>query len=461
MHNDPGSFRDPAGIVLCPDNKIYRTVTEYGAEQYEFVKKSGLYEELTGQNLLVPFREVDKKSVNFEFSSRTRYLLELQKLDFISYPYEWSFSALRQAALAHLKIHLLALTKGVTLSDATAYNIQFTGTRAIFIDQLSFRRYVDGELWYGHRQFCEQFLNPLLLRILCGISHHAWCRSSLEGITASDLNSLLPWYKKISPEVFFHVTLHAWLQQKHHHQKPVDIKSRKLPITAFRSMLVQLQDWIGGLKAPEQKSVWTDYSSNTIYDSEETATKKEFVRNYTASVKPRVIWDLGCNTGEYTVCCLEAGAKKSIGFDADPDVVDMAYLNARKKNLQFLPLYMDFTNPSPSQGWGEKERGGLSRRQKPDGLLALALLHHLVIGRNIPLHEAVNRIIDLAPTGVIEFIPKNDPMVKTLLFYKHDIFPDYTEQNFMSIVCRRAKVVSEKYLTGEGRKLVFYSRPGS
>ncbi|MBI4006192.1 MAG: class I SAM-dependent methyltransferase [Gammaproteobacteria bacterium] len=385
--------------------------------------------------------------------------MELHKLDFISYPYEWPFSVLRAAALSHLKIHLKALEKGITLSDATAFNIQFDGSRAVFIDHLSFQRYRAGQLWYGHRQFCEQFLNPLLLRTMCDIPHNAWYRSNMNGITANDLNTLLPWYRKFSPNILFHVTMHAFFQRKHDNKKQMKIPTGRLPLPTFKNMLIRLHDWIEKLKVPTSNtSVWKYYSKNTVYQPDETAAKQAFIRNYTENVKPGVIWDLGCNTGEYSFSCLESGAKLVIGFDSDPDVLDIAFLRARKENLSFLPLYMDIANPSPSQGWAEVERGGLSKRQMPDGLLALALLHHLVIGRNIPLQVAINWIIDLAPTGVIEFVPKNDPMVKTLLAFREDIFPDYTEENFVGFTNKKARIIKEKILTNEGRKLFWYER---
>ena len=460
MLNDPGSFRDPAGVVLHIDNKIYRTVTPFGAEQYEFVRNSGLLDELVQENLLVSYKEIDPNSIHYNFKDKISYLLEHQKLDFISYPYEWPFSVLQAAALLHLKIHLKALEKGITLSDATAFNVQFDGSRPVFIDHLSFRRYRKGELWYGHRQFCEEFLNPLLFQALCGIPHNAWYRSSLDGITANDLNTLLPWYRKCSLNVFFHVTLHAYFQSKYHgHQAQAKIPSRKLPLITFKKMLIGLHDWIKKMKVPMgNSSIWEDYSKNTIYRSDETKEKQIFIRNYIESIKPKVIWDLGCNTGEYSFNCLDSGAKLVIGFDGDTNVLDIAFLKARKENKSFLPLYMDITNPSPSQGWAEIERQGLTKRQKPDGLLALALLHHLAIGRNIPLQDAVNWIVDLAPTGVIEFVPKNDPMVKKLLALREDIFPNYTEVNFTNFLNKKARVIKEKILTKEGRKLLWYDR---
>lgn len=459
MYRNPGSYRDPAGAVLHHEERVFRSVSSHGARQFEFVAESGLFDDLIQKGLLVPFQRCDLAAHPDLATEDVVYLLELQKLDFISYPYEWSFCGLRDAALTHLEIQSNALKLGIVLTDATPFNIQFVGSRPVFIDHLSFRRYVDGELWYGHRQFCEQFLNPLLLTTHTGISHHAWLRSNIEGIPVDDLNRLLPWYKKLSPNMFFHVTLHARLQNKHRTTKDSRLVTRKLPRQAYQNMLRQLHGWISKLPVPaSDSSIWSGYADNNVYEADESLRKQTFIQTYASTVRPRVIWDLGCNTGEYASTCLRSGTELAIGFDADPAVLDLAHMKAKKAKLNFLPLYMDFTNPSPSQGWREMERMGLSKRAKPDGLLALALLHHLVIARNIPFDEVIDWLLDIAPTGVIEFVPKNDPMVKRLLTNRQDIFPQFTEATFRSLITRRAYLVREERLTRDGRLLIWYER---
>ena len=363
-----------------------------------------------GRGLVLPEEKVDSRVLG-DAAQGAAYVLEHPKLHYTSYPYEWSFPLLKAAALLQLKIHLRALTGEVTLSDATAYNIQFQGTEPIFIDHLSFRPYRSGEYWMGHRQFCEQFLNPLLLRSVLGIPHNAWYRGGQEGIGVSELNRLIPLRKKISWNTFSHVVLQARLQESSI-QKGIDKKyfnQRELPLIAYRQMLISLQTWIQKLEpADTGKTIWGDYVRSHSYSDHEVNQKKQFVHDFVQGRKIGTIWDIGCNTGDYSKVAIEAGAARAIGFDFDQKVLELAYARSRSEKLPFLPLYLDAANPSPDQGWAQSERKGFSSREAPDAIIALALIHHLAIGRNIPLDQVVEWCVGLAPAGVIEFVPRND-----------------------------------------------------
>jgi ribosomal protein L11 methylase PrmA len=459
MSTDPGSFRDPAGVVVHAEGRVYRVVSPAGAAQYELARDSGLLSALIADGRLLPFNEADPRTLQDRIEGTVSHLLAVPTLDFISWPYEWPFPALRAAATLHLDIHLAALERGLTLADASAFNIQFQGTRPIFIDHLSFRGYREGEYWHGHRQFCEQFLNPLLLRAACGIPHHAWYRGSMSGIASAELSRVLPWYRKLSPLVFLHVILPDLMQRRHAGDPEAARPGRPLPRSSYMAMLAGLRRGIARLEArPDPASVWTGYAGNTSYRPEEAAAKLQFVREYVEHARPRVVWDLGCNTGDFAFACLDAGTELVIGFDSDASVVDRAWERASGNGRRFLPLFMDATNPSPSQGWREAERAGLARRRKPDGLLALALLHHLVIRHNIPMSDALDWMLGFAPTGVIEFVPKSDPMVRRLLALREDIFPDYQREEFLALIARKARIVRQTDLAPQGRTLIWYGR---
>jgi ribosomal protein L11 methylase PrmA len=224
-------------------------------------------------------------------------------------------------------------------------------------------------------------------------------------------------------------------------------------------MLIGLRSWISALKpADSAQSVWRDYAENNSYAGDEARKKADFIREFAAAVKPAVLWDLGCNTGEYSKIALQAGAKLAVGFDFDVGALERAYLRAGAEQLNLLPLLLDATNPSPSQGWAQQERKGLVDRASGGAVLALALVHHLAIARNVPLPHVVDWVVGLAPRGVIEFVPKNDPMVAQLLMLRDDIFPDYLETAFANALQRRARIHKTAQVSATGRTLYWFER---
>jgi len=454
------SYRDPAGRVYLLGDRILRSVTRAGAADYEFLRDGGLLDDLASDGRLIGCTEIEPSLLGE--APEVRYILEHPKLSFVSYPYEWCFSALKAAALLHLDLLLESLERGATLSDASAYNVQFQGSQPIFIDVLSFRRYRDGEYWLAHRQFLEQFLNPLLLTALRGVPFNVWLRGRLEGISSDDLRALLPWWRMFDWRVSAHVILPARFQRsaaKIDDDRVARIKARSLPKSAFRSMLAGLRRWIEGLEPSlPRQSAWSDYAETNEYRAVEAESKANFLRRFVTKVKPRCLWDVGCNTGHYAEVALEAGAKEVIGFDTDHGALEKAFARASKGGLRLLPLYLDAADPSPGQGWRGIERKALHDRVNADGLLALAVVHHLAIGRNLPLKDVVDWLIDLAPQGVIEFVEKDDPRVRQMLRLRKDIFPGYGRENFCAAVLARAEIVEEQEITANRRLLVWYNR---
>jgi ribosomal protein L11 methylase PrmA len=456
---EPGSFRDPGGRIYWYGERVLRTVMPSAAKDFEFVEASGLIPVLVERGMLIPQSHLSLEMLG-EAVGDAAYLLEHPKLDFISHPYEWPFRALQAAALLQLDLYLEALKRNVTLSDATAYNIQFDGVRPIFIDRLSFRRYVDGQFWLGHRQFCEQFLNPLLLRSMFGIPHNAWYRGSPEGIGAAELSALVPLRKKFSWRVLTNVVMQGSLQKTRSSDAHKAVAGKlQFPKTAFERLLGGLRTWIASLHpADRQPTTWQEYARNTSYRDTEAEAKRKFVARFVSECKARTVWDIGCNTGDYSVAALQAGARSVIGFDFDQGSLDLAFDRARSEKLAFTPLFLDVTNPAPDQGWGQAERRGLRARAKADAVLALALIHHVAISKNVPLDDVVAWLTDMAPRGVIEFVPKSDPMVVELLRLREDIFPNYNEEHFVKCLEERARIVTSETVSSSGRKLFAFER---
>lgn len=456
-----GSFRDPNGRVFEHQGLIYRTISKAAIDNFNTVVESGLYDELVRDELLVGWSKAEKNDFNLE--DNIALVIEQEKVPFVSYPYEWSFAALKSAALCHLDIQMRALDRNIVLIDATAYNIMFVGVKPIFIDYLSFRPYSDGEFWLGHQQFCEQFLNPLIMSARLKINPNAWYRGNLEGITSQDLAKLLGFRGWFNGTTLINTMLPSFFERRAEAKKSNAetvqmIQSRKLAKSAYRGMLERLHVGISKLSLPTNATVWQDYANNTSYSSEETTKKMSMVARFTNKTKPNMLWDIGCNSGRYSKLAVENNAAYVIGLEFDTGALEAAYAMSNREQLPFTPLLMNAVNPSPALGWNERERHSLKDRADADAIIALAVIHHICIGRNIPLADAVNWLVDLAPNGLIEFVPKQDPMVQELLSLREDVFPDYTYDVFCAALSERAEIKESEIINTHGRRLVWFSR---
>lgn len=456
---DPASFRDPAGRVFTKNNRVFRLIFDQGARNYQLVRDTKFIAKMASLDKIIATLEVDPAIVDVP-DLHPHYVVEHPLLSFISYPYEWCFPMLKKAALLHLELQSQALEENLMFSDASAYNIQFKGSRPIFIDSLSIQPYQEGQIWEGHRQFCEQFLNPLLLRSLLGVTHNAWYRGNLEGIPSNELCKMLPWYKKLSRNLFLHVVLPSRLNNLAKNEKAGSLSNHNLPRETLSKIFTQLHTWLSDLQpltAPN--SIWGNYDSMHCYESDEIIKKQSFVTDFIQKTKPESVWDLGCNTGDYSELALEAGANQVIGFDFDQSALEKSFERADKNNLNFLPLFFDAANPSPGQGWNYHERKSLLNRKNADAVLALAFEHHLAIGRNIPLDQFIDWLINLAPCGVVEFIPKEDPNLKLMLRLRKDIFDDYSEEAFRNILASKCRIIKSQVISKSRRMLYWFERP--
>ena len=456
MIDEKGSFRDPAGKIYYENNRIFRKLTTLGVERFSKLKESNIISKSIQKGFLIETKEIEDNEKN-----NKDLILEHEKIPYISYPYEWSFSQLKDAAIFHLDFHLFLLENDATLIDASAYNIQFIGSKLKFIDVLSIQKYTEGELWAGHKQFCENFLNPLILKSKKGVKFNNWFKGNLEGIETNELNNLLNIFDKLSYNIFVHVYLLNKLEEKYKSRKslkPIAKNNKKISKKSLMAILSQLRKFITGLHDYKSISTWDDYSTNNSYSSEDKNNKKDCVTQFCKKNNFELIADLGCNDGEYSILSLENGCKKVIGFDFDINAINKAYKNSNIGNLHFLPLYLDATNPSANIGWYQKERKGFLERANFNAIIALAFEHHLAIAKNIPLNDVVSWLVSLAPTGLIEFVPKEDETIKKMLEFKGDIFPEYTEENFEKYLLRNSKIISKSKVSSSGRTIYEYKR---
>jgi len=385
-------------------------------------------------------------------------LLRHERIPFVSYPYEWPFTTLKRAALLQLDLLVDALGAGLILKDATPYNVQWHGPRPVFIDVGSFERYRDGTVWEGYRQFCQLQLYPLLLASWKGAPFQPWLRGSLEGIQPAEMRSLLSLRDRFRKGATTHVVLHARLEQRYA-SRTREVKS-ELKRAGFRKELVlanarKLQKLVAGLEWKGASAAWGDYTQTWSYSEGDAERKAAFVRDAARTVAPKLVWDLGCNDGTYSKLCAAEGAYV-VATDADHHVIDRL---AREEHERILPLVVDLADPPPSLGWRGAERKHLPARGKPELSLALALVHHLAITRNVPLAELLDWFASLKGALVIEFVDPTDEMAQRLLDAKREgLHGDYTRGGFERLLGERFDVERTEELA-EGRRVLYLAHP--
>jgi ribosomal protein L11 methylase PrmA len=468
FHRDEGSFRDPSGYIFQNDDKIIRAVMPIADADFKSVYDSGIIQEMSEAGLMISCDrlDADQDMLNQYRGARNEAaasLYEHPKVPMITYPYEWVFSQLKDAALAHLDIQIKALKKGYELSDATAYNMQFINGKAVHIDVMSLRPYVEGAHWAGYNQFCRQFLLPLLLEAWAGVSFQPMYRGSINGISFEDALSVLPRRKLFTNlSGFMHVYLHgrAVMANSSKADKKADL-SRKLPKSRYEAILEQMHGFVTSLESAKRpSSYWKTYAKINSYSEPMRDVKLAFVEEWARENKPELVWDIGGNTGDFSLAAIKGGAKDAVILDGDLDSLETAYRLRVKKGEPLLPLLMNLVDPSPNLGWRQTERKGLQERAKADGVIALAVIHHMCIAGNLPLGEAINWLVNLAPSGIIEFVPKRDPMVSQLLEVREDIFFDYEEDVFRSAILKEHDILKEHLFEENGRLMVSYKKRG-
>jgi len=422
------SFRDPSGFVFTRAGVLYRQVNRVFQQEFEAVTASGLYQELARDGLLVPHEAVP---LDLAATAEAATVLRPEPVRFLSYPYEWSFGQLRDAALLTLEIQERALAKGLTLRDASAYNVQFEAGRPLFIDTLSFEPRKEGAPWVAYRQFCEHFLVPLALMSRVDVDLASLLRTHLDGVPLELGARLLGGRSWLRPGLLFHVQLHAMAQRRYRDRAPgANVTARGVSVQTVQGLARSLRSVVQGLAWNPGGTEWSDYTSDNNYSAEAAGSKRELVAGMLRGRGARAVWDLGANTGEYSRAAL-AAAEHVVAFDLDPAAVERNYRRVRAEGERaILPLRMDLTNPSPALGWAHRERLSLEQRGPADALLALALLHHLAIGHNLPLERIAGFLAQLGRTLVIEFVPKSDSQVQRMLRSRPDIFPRYTREGF-------------------------------
>ena len=421
------SFRDPSGVVFQQGNDIFRRVATLYQPHFDQADASGLFKRLIADGLMIPH-----KDVTAEWNDPTAYkVLQPEKIAFISYPYEWSFSQWQDAALLTLRIQKTALEHNMTLKDASAYNIQFHRGRPILIDTLSFETLEEGQPWGAYRQFCQHFLAPLALMSHRDIRLGQLARVHIDGIPLDLAAALLPRRTRFSLNLGMHLHLHARLQTRHAGNTDIRrTRTARLSRHQLLAIVDGLERTVANLKWTPAGTEWADYYQNTNYTDEAQQLKQTLVGAFLDAHPARTIWDFGANTGVFSRLAAARGAN-TMAFDIDPAAVELNYRQVRdKREPHMLPLLCDLANPAPSQGWAHQERDSLLARGPADLVMALALIHHLCIGNNVPFAALAAFLRACAPALIVEFVPREDSQVQRLLATRKDVFGWYTPESF-------------------------------
>jgi len=463
---EPGSFRDRDSRVIVSDDAIYRALSPEGTEDWLALTGSPLLEQLTSTGQLIGSREVEPSVLGESgelLPTGVERVLEHDRVPFVSYPYEWTFSMLQDAAKLQLDLGIAAIGEGLNLKDATPYNVQYLGARPTFIDIGSFEKITAGEPWIAYRQFCMLYLYPLLFQAHKDIPFHPWLRGSIDGIQPIDAIKVFSLPDRLRRGVFLHTSLHARLDRRANRSGPGSAEqnrtTRQVKPSQLQAQLQSMRRLVSKLKWKAGETSWSGYRQSNTYSDDDDRRKQAFVAEVAASEKPALTWDMGCNDGAYSRIAAESSAKV-VAFDFDHATVEALYRSLREEgNTRILPLVSNLADPSPALGWRGLERKTLVDRGAPDLMLALALIHHVSISANIPIADFLQWARDLDTTLVIEFPKRTDPMVRALLANKHDgANPDYEEGNFERELERRFKVERREELPS-GDRILFLARP--
>jgi SAM-dependent methyltransferase len=455
---EPGSYRDRNSAVFYHNGEILRGISAKALANWQRLAATRFFADFTTRGNIVPTEMVSEPSWG-KPDQVWAAVLKHEVIPFVSYPYEWTFGMLKDAALLHLDLMLAALKEDFILKDSSPYNVQWHGARPVFIDIPSFEVLEPGQPWVGYRQFCELFLYPLMLRAYKGVDFRPWLRGSIDGISAASLRPLLSLRDLARAGVVTHVVAHNALQRRYSARER-NVRS-ELTRAGFDKRLIvrnvlNLRKIISRMVPGGGKTEWSDYTRTHSYGEADFDAKRTFVRNAASLHRWRRVWDLGCNTGTFSRIAAEH-ADHVVAMDGDWMAVEDLYQSqkARSDGGSILPLVVNLADPSPGQGWRGRERKSLPDRGTPDLTLCLALIHHVVIGANIPMADFMRWLADLGTALVIEFIDREDEMVEALLRHKDDQYDDYRPEVFQALLKEHFDVRNSETLKGRKRSIHF------
>ena len=450
---DPGSYRDPSGFVFWHDGAPYRQINKRFQDDWRRLHDTGLLSDLVNEGLLVSHEPAPLELAPIPGAIA---VIKPRPVPFISYPYEWCFSQLKDAALLTLRVQERAIAHGMTLRDASAFNVQFEGGAPFLIDTLSFEGLGEDATWRPYRQFCEHFLAPLAVMSRSGADARLLLRTNLDGLPLPLASRLLPSLTRLNPGLIAHIHLHARSQQtagaSERGRRPMGMGKTRL-----EALIDGLRRTIESLHPSREATAWADYTPCTSYSEIAAKSKEVILREMLGRTTGMVVWDVGANDGHYSRLAHDSGARV-VAMDEDPQAVERLYGTIRGQPTGLSALVMDVANPSPGVGWNLRERKSIFERADADLAMGLALIHHLAIARNLPFEQIAAFFAELAPRLILEWVPKDDPMSARLLATREDVFDRYTLEDLRAAFAPWFVIEQERPIAESARVLLLMRR---
>ncbi len=457
---EPASFRDPDSAVFYADRRVLRGLSEQGASDWRKLAGTDFFPRLVDEGQIVRTAPYQAEAPPGPRGEPWSLVLEHERIPVVSYPFEWPFAMLREAAVCHLELLLAALDEGITTKDGTAYNVQFVGSRPVFIDLGSFETATGP--WPGYRQFCQTFLFPLLIQAHLRIAYQGLLRGSLDGLQPADVRGMFGGLRRFRRGVFRHVYLHSVAERRvtsSSESVKAELGRAGFGTELAKATVAKTLKLVRRLEVKRSGTAWSDYRDTCSYTDDDATTKHAFVEAALAARPSRCVLDLGANDGAYSM--LAAGhAEQVVAVDGDEAVIDGLYRRLRHDGVtNVLPLVMNLSDPSPGLGWRNQERAPFAARVRPDLVLSLALVHHLAITANVPLPEVVDWLHGFGARLVVEFVDRPDPMTRRLLSNKPPgLFDDYRIDHFEKLLTDRFHI-TERQVVPSGTRTLYLCEP--
>jgi SAM-dependent methyltransferase len=440
------SFRDPAGKVILTDLEVWRLVQNSDAQQLREFLDLDIVRTWSRERSIVDTEpasaeETGSVSAQLNGSAPTDWtLFKHRRVDFPSFPYEWSPAMLHDAGRLTLQKCEELAELGWGMKDATPFNILFDGSNPVFVDLLSFekRDRLDA-IWLPYNQFIQTFLIPLLVSRERRVPLRKIFISDRDGMSPAEATSLFGKLGSLKRRVFSLVTLPELLagraRKTDELYKPKSARSSEVAQFVLRQTFRRLRKHLKRV-APENSrgsdwSAYTDSNRETIPDY--MRAKEVFVTEGLKNINPLAVLDVGCNTGFFSFMAARSGASV-VAIDHDEAVIDRVFREAKQEGLNVLPLVVNLSRPTPRLGWRYSENPSFLDRANGhfDLVMMLAVVHHMLVQERIPLREIFRLASELTKDAlIVEFVPPGDKMFRMLTRGRDHLHKDLTEELFL------------------------------